>query len=158
MVLDVPAFEGKEIPKEVYIPLCLEEFPNFLYTLGTMQLPALKERTRLPIISTEIKEGILESTEPDVLAYLKQTYHNIPGHAVRISEAYEGYKKWCTANNVKPVAPNDFKLQVGLKFPVYRGPSGRAFSIGNISLDPNAPHKSAFIFEGKNGRHERVST
>jgi len=157
MVFWVPPFPGIEVPKEVLMERCLEELPNFLYTLGTLQLPPLTERTRLPVISTEIKTEIMQSGEPTSIEFIKVTYHDVPGYTVKVSEAYDAYKKWCVSENKKPVAPNDFKLQVGLKYPVYQGPRGRAFSIGNISLNANAPPKEAFSMKGCEGRHERVS-
>ena len=159
IVLEVPRFEGPEIPKEGpngMIPRCLREFPNFLYTLGTMSLPPMTTRTRLPVISTDIKDSILKSTEPEVFSFIKSLYHEIPGHVVKISDAYEAYKKWCNAESKKPIAPNDFKIQLGNKYPVHQGPSGRAFSIGNLTLNPQEPPKPAFTMEGCQGRHQRV--
>ena len=154
---EVPRFEGKEIPKPIFIEKCLEELPYFLYTLGTMSLPPMTGRTRLPVISTEIKDQILANTEPDSLTFLKGMYHNVDGHYTKLSDAYDEYKKWCKADSRKPVAPNDFKLQIGLKYPVHRGPRGRGFTIGNLSLNQNATPKPAFTMEGKDGRHERCT-
>jgi len=155
---EVPRFEGAEIPKPIFIKRCLDELPNFLYTLGTMQLPPMAGRTRLPVITTAIKQEILNSTEPDSLAFLKTMYHEVPGQSVKLVDAYNAYKTWCVAESKKPVAPNDFKLQIGLKYPVHKGPTGRAFAIGNLSLDKNALPKEAFLMEGKNGRHQRCTT
>jgi hypothetical protein len=155
---EVPRFEGTEIPKPVLIRKCLEELPAFLYTLGTMQLPPMAGRTRLPVITTAIKSEILESTEPDSLTFLKGMYHDIPGQYEKISDVYAEYKKWCAANNAKPTTPNDFKLQVGLKYPVHKGPSGRAYTVGNISLNENAEPQQPFTLEGKGGRHERCTS
>ena len=155
----VPIFEGIEIPKlgdDGLIDRCVREFPNFLYTLGTMQLPPMTGRTRLPVITTEIKSEMLLSTEPDSLTFLKAMYHDVPGCYTKLSDAYVEYKKWCVTNNIKPTPLNDFKLQVGYKYPVHQGPSGRAFTIGNVSIDPSAKPKSVFTMIGKGGRQDRV--
>lgn len=154
----VPAFEGIEIPKlgdDGFIVRCVKELPNFLYTLGTMQLPPMTGRTRLPVITTAIKTEILEATKPTSLVFINAMYHNKPGQFTKLSDAYNEYKKWCVTESKKPVAPNDFKLQVALKYPVHQGPRGRALTIGNLSIDPNAKPSDAFIMEGKDGRQKK---
>ena len=155
---EVPRFEGPEIPKPIFIKKCIEELPAFLYTLGTMRLPPMTGRTRLPVITTAIKREILASTEPDSLTFIKEMYHDVPGQFVKLSDAYVEYKKWCSANTLKAATPNDFKLQVGLKYPVHKGPRGRAYTIGNIHLSQDAERLDAFTLEGKGGRHERCTS
>jgi len=155
----VPVFEGIEIPKlgdDGLIVRCVREFPDFLYTLGTMQLPPMTGRTRLPVISTEIKDEILLSAEPDSLTFLDTLYHDVPGAYTKLNDAYIAYKKWCQVNLKKPVGPHDFKLQVGLKYPVHQGPHGRTYTIGNLSISCKDSNKPAFTMEGKGGRHDRV--
>lgn len=157
VVGEVLRFKGKEIPKPIFIRECLKELPYFLYTLGTMQLPPMTGRTRLPVIETEVKSEILQSTEPDSLTFIKAVFHPVSGYYVKLTDAYEKYVQWCRAENKKPVKPGDFKLEIGLRYPVHQGPVGRAFTIGNISLNPNAEPKKAFLMEGKDGRHERCN-
>lgn len=154
----VPRFTGVEIPKEVFIQNCIDELPNFLYTLGTMRLPPTVGRTRLPVVSTEIKEEILDSTTPPVLEFIRENYFPIDGQYVPLKEAYDAYSTWAGNRNDKPVSLNEFKMQLAHKFPVYKGPRGRTYSIGNLSIDKNATVKEPFSMSGNKGRHERCTT
>lgn len=155
---EVPRFAGEEIPKEIFIDKCKAELPNFLYTLGTMLLPPMAGRTRLPVIVTEIKSDMLQSSEPDSLSFIEASYHKADGQQVKLKDAYKAYKIWCSVESKPVCALNDFKLQIALRYPVLMGPRGRALHVGNLSLNPadEAHPKGAFSLHGKEGRHERI--
>ena len=111
MVIEVPPFKGKEIPKMELLAELTKEAPHFLRTIMDMELPAPMDRLRLPFVETADKAELADETAP-VNRFVKECCKVGPTHKTIKVQLLGAYNRWARDNGFEEMVITEFGKQL----------------------------------------------
>jgi len=107
VVLDVPAL-AKPTPKMIMQEHLRHEVPSFLRTLLNTHLGPPLDRLRIPVVTTDIREDLLEVASNPAISCVRQLTTKCAGSTVKIDDIYPMYKTFIESGSEKILAHRDF--------------------------------------------------
>jgi hypothetical protein len=111
VILDVPAL-AKPIPKMILKEQLRREIPSFLRTLLNTHLGPPVNRLRVPVVTTDIREDLLERAANPVISSVRQLTIKCSGSIVKLSEVYPLYRAKVEADGGKIMNIRDFTREL----------------------------------------------
>jgi len=84
----------KKIPKRKFIPMLMNEAPDFLAELLDIDIPDSNDRLSLPVIETEDKMVIQKMNQTALETFMEESCKAAPGYMIKFSEFYDKFREW----------------------------------------------------------------
>lgn len=147
-----------EIPKDLLIQELKKELPYFLYDILNTELPKLKGRLGLPIVTTYYKEEIEASNLTLLEEFLSYKCFYREGHKILWKHFYQSFKMFLNEKRCSPSEVNSWsERQTSLKFPMTnKNPKGKFGAghkvyIGNMAfIETEKDLQTKFVKETNN--------
>lgn len=124
------------IPRQELIRRLLEEAPDFIAELLSLQLPKTNDRLNLPVLRTAEKNFLESSNRTELEVFLDEHCYWVPGTMLTFAEFYEAFIGTLEASEVMKWS----KIRVGKNMPQDKFPKGRrsdgTWCFGNIAFEP----------------------
>lgn len=124
----------EDIPKPVLLRALQDEAPHFMRTLMGIDLPQMKGRLRLPVVTTLKKRQSEEMHRSALDVFLRDQCCEVPGEKVLFTELYERF-----IQSLDPAERHEWgKMRVARELPSnfpYGTSTGNKRCVGNLSFD-----------------------
>ena len=88
-----------QIPRYELIPLLQKEATDFISYLFQMEVPQIKTRLSIPILSTSEKESIQSKNESLLMGFISEECEECQGAILQFSVFYERFQKWLDSSD-----------------------------------------------------------
>jgi hypothetical protein len=143
----------QQIPKKKLLEKLKEEAAHFMYTLMNVELPAVADRLRLPVVETANKLRSEELSRDELEQFIDECCHYAPGEMVTFKDFYDKFYEWLPADQRARWNRGRCAGKLPAKFPAWNGHANKKM-VGNLSFEePKDTHTKPLVIV--NGRPVR---
>jgi hypothetical protein len=129
-----PEADGRVKPKDRFFSELLAEASHFLHTVLNLEIPTAIGRTRIPVLETGLKQDQAAANRSDLMTFMEEECHKIPGAVIQISHFYAAFYQWLPADQQHFWTQRRIKRELPPELPVGRYTGEGQIHIGNLSL------------------------
>lgn len=134
---DLP--KDQMIGKRALMEALRKEAPDFLASLLLLEIPDIKDRLIMPIITTQDKIEAEEKNMTLLEQFIQEQCFEIPGAVIKGDDFYEKFQEWLDPVDRNYWSKNQIGRQLPSRFARGRLNSNFAIHYANISFDQNHP-------------------
>lgn len=142
---------AKEIPKALLLSKLKEEAPVFMRTMIDLQLPSLKGRLSLPVVSTRHKSRSEELSRSLLEQFMKEQTHFVKGETVEFKEFFEKFQCWIPPEETHNWSRIKTSRAMPINHPVGAGTDNKRF-VANLSWEKKESKPDAKLLIVKDGK------